>query len=290
MPKARILVVLEMIKFQHTIFALPLAVVGAAYAARGWPHLETCLWILGAMVGARSAAMTFNRIADARFDAANPRTAERAIPKGLVSMKFAAGFLLASLALFFLSAAMLNRTVLLLSPIAAVVILGYSFTKRFTALSHFVLGLSLALAPIGAWLAVSESIVAFPLLLGAGVLFWVAGFDILYACEDAAFDKTAGLKSVPAALGIPRALWVARACHAIALAAFAGPLVLGLRGWYAGALVAVALLLLYEHSLVRSDDLRRANRAFFHVNAIISATLAAGALVELARGTTFTGS
>ena len=285
MAQSRILTVLEMIKFQHTLFALPFAVVGAAYAARGWPTLATCLWILGAMVGARSAAMTFNRIADARFDAANPRTSGRAIPKGLISMKFAAGFLAASLALFFASAAMLNTTVLLLSPVAAVVILGYSLTKRFTELSHFVLGLSLALAPIGAWLAVTPAFHAFPLLIGAGVLFWVAGFDILYACEDSEFDRSAGLKSVPATLGIPGALWVARGCHVVALLAFAAPVVLGLQGWYAGAIAATALLLVYEHALVRADDLRRANRAFFHVNAIIGFTLAAGAIAELARGT-----
>ncbi len=280
---SRFVTVLEMIKFQHTIFALPFAVVGAAYAARGWPSLATCLWILGAMVGARSAAMTFNRIADARFDAANPRTAERAIPRGLVSTRFATGFLVASLALFFMSARMLNSTVLLLSPVAAVVILGYSFTKRFTALSHFILGLSLALAPIGAWLAVTPTLHPLPLFLGAGVLSWVAGFDILYACEDAAFDRSAGLKSIPAAVGIPAALKIARVCHAAALAAFAAPIALGLTGWYAWAVAAVAVLLLYEHALVRPDDLRRANRAFFHVNAIISATLAAGAIVELIR-------
>lgn len=280
----RLLVVLEMIKIQHTVFALPFAVVGAGYAARGWPPLATCLWILGAMVGARSAGMTFNRIADVKFDAVNPRTAQRAIPRRLVSMKFAAGFLVASLTLFVVSAAMLNTTVLLLSPVAAVVILGYSFTKRFTPLTHFVLGLSLALAPIGAWLAVTPTLDAFPLLLGAGVLCWVAGFDILYACEDADFDRSSGLRSIPTAVGISRALRIARVCHAAALAAFAAPLPLGLRGWYAAAVVAVAVLLLYEHSLVRADDLRRANRAFFHVNAIISFTLAAGAIAELARG------
>ena len=280
----RLLTVLEMIKFQHTIFALPFAVVGAATAAKGWPPLSTCLWILGAMVGARSAAMTFNRIADARFDAANPRTSGRAIPKGLVSMQSAAGFLVVSLALFFASAAMLNRTVLLLSPVAAVVILGYSYTKRFTPWSHFVLGLSLAMAPIGAWLAVDPTLHAFPLLLGAGVLFWVAGFDILYACEDAEFDRTKGLKSIPAAVGVPAALKIARWGHAAALAAFGAPILLGMRGWYAGAVAGVALLLLYEHSLVRPDDLRKANRAFFHVNAVISVALAAGALAELARG------
>src|SRR5262245_22061605 len=232
MAQSRILTVLEMIKFQHTVFALPFAAVGAAAAAKGWPCLDTCLWILGAMVGARSAAMTFNRIVDARYDAANPRTANRAIPQGHVTTGLATGFFLASLALFFLSAAMLNRTVLALSPAAAFVILAYSYTQRFTALRHFILGLSLAMAPIGAYLAVDPEFHRLPLLWGAGVLFWVAGFDILYACEDAAFDRGAGLKSIPAALGIPRALGVARACHALALAAFAAPLLMGLRGWY----------------------------------------------------------
>ncbi|HEU4338732.1 MAG TPA: UbiA-like polyprenyltransferase [Planctomycetota bacterium] len=278
----RLLTVLEMIKFQHTVFALPFAAVGAGYAAGGWPKLPVCLWILGAMVGARSAAMTFNRIVDARFDAANPRTAGRAIPRGLVSMKFATGFLIASLALFFASAYMLNGVVFVLAPVATLVILGYSYTKRFTPLSHFILGLSLAMAPVGAWLAVMPTAHWLPIAFGAGVLFWVAGFDILYACEDAEFDKSTGLKSVPAAIGIPRALWVARACHAVALAAFAWPALLGLRGWYAVALGTVALLLVYEHTLVRPGDLRRANRAFFHVNAVISFTLAGGAILELA--------
>jgi 4-hydroxybenzoate polyprenyltransferase len=275
---------LEMIKFQHTLFALPFAAVGAAYAARGWPRVSTCLWILGAMVGARSAAMTFNRIVDAKFDAANPRTAGRAIPRGLVSVPFATGFLLVSLGLFFVSAAMLNTTVLWLAPVAAVVILGYSLTKRFTALSHFVLGLSLAMAPIGAALAVDPVFSLLPLLLGAGVLFWVAGFDILYACEDAAFDRGAGLKSMPAVLGVPGALVAARVCHSVALAAFAAPLLMGFRGWYAWAVAGIALLLVYEHSIVRADDLRRANRAFFHVNAIISLVLAVGALLEIGAG------
>lgn len=278
----KILTVLEMIKFQHTIFALPFAVVGAAYAAGGWPRPATCLWILGAMVGARSAAMMFNRIADAKFDAANPRTAGRALPRGLISGRFAAGFLVASLALFFLSAGMLNETVLLLASPAAIVILGYSLTKRVTALTHFVLGLSLALAPLGAWLAIRpDELAAFPLLLAGGVLFWVAGFDILYACEDEAFDRGAGLKSIPAALGVPAALRVASLCHAAALAFFGAPLLLGLKGWYAGSVAAVALLILYEHAIVRPDDLRRVNRAFFHVNAVVSVALAVGALLEL---------
>jgi 4-hydroxybenzoate polyprenyltransferase len=282
MSQSRILTVLEMIKFQHTIFALPFAVVGAALAARGWPDPLVCLWILACMVTARTAAMTFNRMVDARFDASNPRTAGRAIPRGLISMGFARGFLLVSLALFFASAAMLNLTVLLLSPLAAFVVLGYSMTKRFTPLCHFVLGLSLAMAPVGAWLAVSPAFDPLPFLIAAGVLFWVAGFDILYACEDADFDRSAGLKSVPAALGVPRALVVARVCHAVAIAAFAAPILLGLRGWYAFAVAAVAVLLVYEHAIVRADDLRRANRAFFHVNAVVSAVLAAGAIAELA--------
>lgn len=278
----RVLTVLEMIKFQHTLFALPFAIVGAAYARRGWPTWAEALALFGCMVGARSAAMVFNRIVDARFDAANPRTAGRAIPRGLVSFRFAWGFLAVSVAVFAACAATLNLLVLALTPVALAIILGYSLTKRFTAACHFVLGLSLAMAPIGAWLAMDRPIDLFPLLLGGGVLFWVAGFDILYACEDAEFDRRAGLHSIPAALGVKRALRVSRFCHAVAFAFFAAPVV-ELRGYYSAALAAVAMLLAYQHALVRPDDLRRVNRAFFHVNAVVSFALMAGALVELAR-------
>ncbi|MBI4564539.1 MAG: UbiA family prenyltransferase [Planctomycetes bacterium] len=282
----KILVVLEMIKFQHTVFALPFAAVGAAYAAEGLPTAGQCFWILLAMVGGRSAAMTFNRMADARFDAANPRTAARALPRGLVSFRFATGFLIASLALFFLSAGMLNRLVLALSPAAAAVILGYSIMKRITPLSHFALGLSLAMAPVGAWLAIRPEPAAFPLLLGAAVFFWVAGFDIIYACEDVEFDRRTGLRSIPAAVGVPASLRIAMACHGTALALLAAPTIfLGLGGWYLAAVALIAPLLAYEHALVRPDDLRRVNQAFFHVNAAVGLTLAGGAILELWRRT-----
>ncbi len=279
----RLLTVLEMIKFQHTIFALPFAAIGAFYAARGVPTASQILWISAAMVTARTAAMVFNRIVDARHDAANPRTKERAIPKGLVSVRFAWGVLAASAALFVISVAMLkNRTVLLLAPVALAVTLGYSLTKRFTTLCHFVLGLSLAMAPIGAFLAVRPELDPFPLLMGAAVLFWVAGFDILYATQDVDFDRAARLKSVPAAVGVGRALAVARVCHALTVVALAAAIpVSGLGGWYTAGVAVIAMLLAYEHALVKEDDLARVNRAFFHVNAVVSVVLCAGGLADL---------
>jgi 4-hydroxybenzoate polyprenyltransferase len=274
--------VLEMIKFQHTVFALPFACVGAFYAAKGLPTGGQCLWLLLAMAGARTAAMVFNRIADARFDAANPRTAGRAIPKGLVSVPFAWGVFAAAAGAFVLAAGMLNGVVLALAPAALAVICGYSYTKRFTPLCHFVLGLSLAMAPIGAWLAVEPRLAPFPLLTGAGVFFWVAGFDILYACLDADFDRRTGLHSLPSRLGVPAALRVARGCHALAVVALAAVVpVEGLGGWYVAGVAAIAALLAFEHALVRADDLGRVNQAFFHVNAAVSLTLGAFATLEL---------
>ena len=279
----RFLAVLEMIKFQHTIFALPFAAVGAAYAAEGVPEGWKILWITVAMVTARTAAMIFNRIVDAQFDAANPRTKERAIPKGLVSERFAWGVLVASVALFVFSTKMLNGIVFLLSPVALAVTLGYSYTKRFTALCHVVLGLGLAMAPVGAWLAVKPVLSAFPVLVGLAVMFWVAGFDILYATQDVDFDRRAGLRSIPAALGVKRALRIARACHAAMVASLAAVIpACGAGPWTVAALAFITVLLAYEHALVREDDLARVNRAFFHVNAAVSLALCAGALADLA--------
>ncbi len=273
-----------MIKFQHTIFALPFAAVGAFYAAKGVPTAAQIAWITVAMVTARTAAMVFNRIADAPYDAANPRTAGRAIPRGLISTRFAWGVLVLSVALFMLSAKMLNRTVFLLTPVALIVTLGYSYTKRFTALCHFVLGLGLAMAPVGAWLAVRPSFDPFPWLIAMAVLSWVAGFDILYSCQDVDFDRRAGLRSIPAALGVKRALRVARGCHVVTLAALAAVIpVCGLAGWYVVGLGLIAMLLSYEHSMVSHRDLARVNQAFFRVNAFVSATLAGAALLELLR-------
>src|SRR5215210_3476284 len=208
---------LEMIKIEHTLFALPFAFLGAVLAARGFPTVWQILWIVVAMVGARSAAMAFNRIADRNFDAKNPRTATRALPAGLLSVGFVWAFTIISAALFVLAAAMLNRLTLLLSPIALACVLLYSLTKRWTQLSHLVLGASLSIAPTGAWIAVRGAIDSpVPLLLSLVVLLWTAGFDVLYACQDYDFDRAAGLRSIPARVGINRALWISRLLHAAA--------------------------------------------------------------------------
>jgi 4-hydroxybenzoate polyprenyltransferase len=266
---------LEMIKIEHTLFALPFALLGAVLAARGVPPVRQLLWITAAMVGARSAAMAFNRIADHRYDAANPRTSGRAIPAGLLSLKFAWAFTLASAALFFVAAAMLNRLTLALAPVALASVLLYSYTKRFTSLSHLALGWCLAIAPTGAWIAVRGAIDSFvPLLLSLVVLLWTAGFDVLYACQDYDFDRRAGLRSIPARVGVRAALRISRLLHACAFVALvalytaATPGALALCG-----VVATGALLVYQHSLVRADDLSRLNAAFFTTNAFVSVIL-----------------
>jgi 4-hydroxybenzoate polyprenyltransferase len=268
---------LEMIKIEHTLFALPFAFLGAVLAAQGLPTPRHALWITLAMVGARSAAMAFNRIADRAYDAANPRTAKRAIPAGQLSLSFAWAFTAASAALFFLAAAMLNRLALLLAPVALLSVLLYSYTKRFTLLSHVVLGWCLCIAPTGAWVAVRGAIDSpVPLVLSLVVLLWTAGFDVLYACQDYDFDRTAGLRSIPARVGVARALWVSRLLHAGAFAALVGLYFLTSLG--AAALAGVmltGLLLVYQHSLVRADDLSRLNAAFFTTNAFVSVILLA---------------
>ncbi|HEX3558753.1 MAG TPA: UbiA-like polyprenyltransferase [Pyrinomonadaceae bacterium] len=273
---------LEMIKIEHTLFALPFAFLGAVLAARGFtprglPTWWQALWITLAMVGARSAAMAFNRIADRDYDAANPRTRARAIPAGLLSVSFVWAFTLAAAALFFLAAGALNRMTLLLSPVALASVLLYSYTKRFTAFSHVALGWCLSIAPTGAWVAVRGSIdSAVPLLLSLVVLLWTAGFDVLYACQDFDFDRAAGLRSMPARVGIGRALWISRALHAGAFAALVGLYLLTSLGVLALAgVVATGVLLVYQHSLVRADDLSRLNAAFFTTNAFVSVILLA---------------
>ena len=266
---------LEMIKIEHTLFALPFAFLGAVLAANGFPSAYQIFWIIVAMVGARSAAMAFNRIADRDFDARNPRTATRALPAGLLSVSFVLIFTLISAAFFFLAAAMLNRLTLLLAPIALASVLLYSFTKRWTSLSHLVLGWCLAIAPTGAWVAVRGEIgSSVPLLLSFVVLLWTAGFDVLYACQDYEFDRREGLNSIPARVGIARALWIARFLHMAAFGALVwlylvtklGPIALL-------GVVATAGLLLYQHRLVRADDLGRLNAAFFTTNAFVSVIL-----------------
>jgi 4-hydroxybenzoate polyprenyltransferase len=266
---------LEMIKIEHTLFALPFALLGAVLAARGVPSWWQLLWITVAMVGARSTAMAFNRLADQTFDAANPRTRMRALPAGLLSRKFVWLFTATATAFFFLAAAMLNRLTLLLAPVALASVLLYSYTKRFTALSHLVLGWCLCIAPTGAWIAVRGALDSLvPLLLSLTVLLWTAGFDVLYACQDYDFDRQAGLRSMPARLGIARALWVSRLLHAGAFSALVGLYLLTHLGPLAlVGVVLTAALLVYQHRLVRADDLSRLNAAFFTTNAFVSLLL-----------------
>lgn len=272
---SKLAITLAMIKFEHTLFALPFAFLGAVLAANGLPTLWQCVWILLAMVGARSAAMTFNRIIDRDIDAANPRTANRELPTGKLSVEFAWMFLGASIALFLIAAYSLNWLTFALSPIALLSVLGYSYAKRFTAFAHIILGWALAISPTAAWIAVRGAIdSAVPLLLSLLVLLWTAGFDVLYACQDYEYDKTAGLRSIPARFGIANSLWIARAFHAGAfLTLVALYFVTGL-GWPALiGVLAVGVLLIYQHTLVKADDLSRMNAAFFTTNAFVSVIL-----------------
>ncbi len=272
MPVLRNLrVTLEMIKWEHSIFALPFALCGAMLAAGGFPSIHQLLWIIVAMVAARSAAMAFNRWADAAIDAANPRTSTRALPAGHLSPAFVATFVVVSSAIFVLAASRLNRLSLLLSPVALAVLLLYSYTKRLTRWSHLVLGFALGIAPAAAWIAVRGSLDSRILLLTAAVTFWVGGFDVLYACQDYDFDRQAGLHSVPRYFGIGAALWIARAFHLIMIALLVALLVVfGLGKFAMIGVLAVVLLLLYEHSLVRPNDLSKLNAAFFTMNGVIS--------------------
>ena len=264
-------VTLEMIKWEHSIFALPFALCGAMLAAGGFPSIHQLAWIIIAMVAARSAAMAFNRWADASIDAANPRTSARALPAGHLSPAFVVTFVVVSSALFILAASQLNRMTLWLSPVALAVLLLYSYTKRFTRWSHLVLGFALGIAPAAAWIAVRGSLDPRILLLTAAVTFWVGGFDVLYACQDFDFDRESGLHSIPRYLGIRRALWVARAFHMIMLALLVALLwSFGLGKVAVAGVAVVAALLAYEHSLVSADDLSKLNAAFFTLNGIIS--------------------
>ncbi|HEX5704979.1 MAG TPA: UbiA-like polyprenyltransferase [Pyrinomonadaceae bacterium] len=267
---------LEMIKIEHTLFALPFAFLGAVLAAVGIPSVRQIVWIIVAMVGARSTAMAFNRIADKDYDARNPRTKTRAIPAGILSTGFVWGFIIISAAVFFLAAAMLNRLTLLLSPVALASIVLYSYTKRWTVLSHLVLGWCLAIAPTGAWIAVRGAIDSpIPLLLSLVVMLWTAGFDVLYACQDFEFDRREGLYSIPARFGIARSLWISRTLHVGAFAALVALYLLtNLPGVLAIIGVAVTgMLLVYQHTLVQADDLSKLNAAFFTTNAFVSVIL-----------------
>ncbi len=262
---------LEMIKWEHSVFALPFALCGAMLAAGGIPAGHQLLWIVVAMVAARSAAMAFNRLADATIDAANPRTQMRALPAGTLSRQFVALFTLVACVVFIFAASRLNHLALLLSPVALAVLLSYSYTKRFTRWSHLVLGFALGIAPAAAWIAVRGSLDPRILILTAAVTFWVGGFDVLYACQDYDFDRNYGLHSVPRYIGIPKALMFARLLHLAMIGLLVWLIVAFHLGWLAFVgIAAVALLLGYEHSLVSQDDLSKLNAAFFTMNGVIS--------------------
>jgi 4-hydroxybenzoate polyprenyltransferase len=260
-----------MIKISHSVFALPFALAALFLASRGLPPPLLLLKVVLAVVAARTMAMSFNRWADAELDARNPRTRGRAIPAALLP-RAAAGFAtLAAASLFVLAAAWINGLALRLSPLVIVVLLGYSYTKRFTQFSHVFLGLALGLSPMGAWVAVRGELGLLPAVLGAAVLFWTAGFDIIYACQDIDFDRAEGLRSIPARWGAGVALWIARGFHLLTVGLLIAVGALATAGWfYAGGVTLVALLLIYEHSLVKPHDLSRVDQAFFLVNGMVS--------------------
>jgi len=266
---------LAMIKFEHTLFALPFAFLGAVLAANGLPTWWQILWITVAMVGARSAAMTFNRIVDRDIDAANPRTANRELPTGKLSVGFAWVFLYIAIGVFLLASYMLNWLTFALSPVALLFVLGYSYAKRFTAFAHLLLGTALAISPSAAWIAVRGSLMdEVPILLSLFVLIWTAGFDVLYACQDFEYDRKHGLRSIPARFGIKNALWIARLFH---FQAFIVLLLLWLvtgMAWPAlVGVIAVGALFVYQHTLVKPSDLSKMNAAFFTTNAFVSVIL-----------------
>jgi 4-hydroxybenzoate polyprenyltransferase len=264
-------VTLEMIKWEHSIFVLPFALCGAMLAAGGWPSGHALSWIVVAMVGARSAAMAFNRLADASIDAANPRTQTRALPAGTLTPPFVATFVIVSCGIFLMAAWQLNRLAFILSPVALAVILLYSYTKRFTRWSHLVLGFAMGIAPSAAWIAVRGSLDPRILLLTAAVTFWGGGFDVLYACQDYDFDRQKGLHSIPRHWGIGTSFWIARGFHlTMLLLLISMVVVFGLGMLAIAGVIAVALLLTFEHSLVSPTDLSRLNAAFFTMNGVIS--------------------
>jgi len=267
----KVRVYLEMIRFSHTVFALPFALMGAVLAAGGVPPYDKLLWILIAMVGARSGAMGVNRLADQELDRLNPRTQDRALPQGRISPGEAFLFVGGSFGLFLLAAWKLNPLCFALAPLAILIVSGYSYTKRFTTLSHLILGLSLALAPIGAWIAVTGRVALPAAILGGAVVFWVAGFDILYALMDIDFDRRSGLLSIPARLGVDGGILIARLFHALT-AVCLGLLIplVNLGSVYTLGLVLASILLFYEHWLLHRHGLAKLNVAFFNVNGVLS--------------------
>ena len=281
-PASKVRLFLRLVKFPHTVFALPFALMSATVAANGLPRIRTLMWLLVAMVSARSAAMAFNRLVDAEIDAQNPRTADRALARGLVSRREVAGFIIAAASIFIFAASRLNKLALALSPVALTIILGYSYVKRYTHWTHLLLGVALGIAPVGAWIAVRGHFGAFPLLLALAVSLWVAGFDIIYACQDTDFDKTHGIFSFPQTYGVARALKLAAAFHAgAALVLIVLVLFPSLGVIYLAGVLLACVLLSYEHSLVKPDDLSRADSAFFTVNGVISVMVMCFAVVDV---------
>jgi 4-hydroxybenzoate polyprenyltransferase len=275
-------IILEMIKFEHTIFALPFAIMSAFIAEEGLPPLTKLGWILAAMVGARSCAMAFNRLADAEIDSQNPRTATRAIPAGLITKGAVWFFTLVSAGLLVCAAWRLNPLAFALSPVALAVIMGYSFTKRFTALSHLWLGLALSISPVGAWIAIKGQFDWTPIILCCVVLLWTAGFDIIYACQDVNFDRKHGLHSIPARIGIRWALWVSSALHVVAVfLLFCIPRFAEMGHFYFVGVWIVVFIFIYEHAIVKPDDLSRVNLAFFTLNGMISLVLMALSIADI---------
>jgi 4-hydroxybenzoate polyprenyltransferase len=273
---------LEMIKWEHSIFALPFALCGAMLAANGWPTGRQLLWIIVCMISARSAAMAFNRLVDQEIDEQNPRTAMRALPAGRLSRQFVIGFIVFFCALFIFAASQLNRLTLLLSPVALAIVLLYSYTKRFTSFSHLVLGLALGVAPSAAWIAVRGSLDPRMIILTIAVMLWVGGFDILYSCQDYEYDRAHGLFSIPRSVGISKALLMARILHfQVIILLSALIIVFQLGGWAIAGLFVVAILLAYEHTLVRANDLSRMNAAFFTMNGVISVVFFLGIATDL---------
>lgn len=279
-------VYLDMIKVEHSIFALPFAMIGMMEGSRfasgsPWPGWRVFLWIVAAMVSCRSAAMAFNRIADRDIDSLNPRTQARAIPSGMLLLKQVNLFFFVSCAIFVLAAAMLNRTALFLSPIALAVTIGYSMTKRFTPLCHLILGFSLGIAPAAAWIGAAGSLDPRILWFTAAVTCWTAGFDIIYSLQDEEFDREHNLRSLPQTLGKRRSLVVSRLLHALAVACLVlGAIQLSLGTWFFVGIAAASALLVYEQSLVKPDDLSKVNMAFFTLNGFVSIGLFAFALID----------
>jgi 4-hydroxybenzoate polyprenyltransferase len=279
----KITILLEMIKFKHTVFAMPFALMGAFLAQRGAPNLSVFFWVILAMVGARTSAMGFNRIADLRFDAANPRTAGRALPAGEVTLLASWGMVLSASALFFFACYMLNPLALKIAPAALTLTLFYSLTKRFTWLCHVVLGVALAFSPLGGWVAAAASLDGYPWVLSLGVLFWVAGFDCIYACLDADFDREAGLYSMPAIFGRRNGFRIAVFFHVLAFVLFTlTGLYQGLNLWYYAGLAVTGAALFYQHLIVTPKDLSRIRQSFFSMNGLIALTLFCATWLALA--------